>query len=114
LFLLKKPSNYWLSTPRSANLPATAHFRLSSPQLLVILQLALVMEGRIMASKPLTAEELAEQLGVRPSTIKTWARRGWIPVIKPSPRIRRFDLDDVLRATTANMPRGKRRQAKIP
>lgn len=46
----------------------------------------------------LTAAELAERLKLRPSTIKEWARRGRIPQVVLSPRVRRFDYEAVLRA----------------
>ena len=46
----------------------------------------------------LTAEELAERLRVRPSTIRLWAREGLIPVVKIGAKILRFDLGDVLGA----------------
>jgi len=49
------------------------------------------MSGRLMA-----AEELAERLGVSPSTIVGWAKAGVIPEIRPSPRIGRFDYEDVV------------------
>lgn len=44
----------------------------------------------------LTAEQLADHLQVRPSTIRLWAREGLIPVIRVGGRVLRFDLDDVL------------------
>ena len=46
----------------------------------------------------LTAEELAERLRVRPNTVKAWARDGRIPAIRLSPKIIRFDLDEVVEA----------------
>ena len=46
----------------------------------------------------LTAEQLAEQLSVSPSTVKTWSRSGLIPQIRISPKIIRFDPDAVIDA----------------
>ena len=37
--------------------------------------------------KLLTAEEIADALQVRPSTVRLWARRGWIPRIRLSPKV---------------------------
>ena len=49
--------------------------------------------------KPLkTADELAEQYGVKGSTIKRWARDGKIPSIRPSTKTLRFDEEAVLTA----------------
>lgn len=45
----------------------------------------------------LTAEELAVHLRLRPSTVKAWAREGRIPVIRPTKRVARFDLEAVIR-----------------
>lgn len=44
----------------------------------------------------LTAQELADRLAVSRQTVNTWAREGLIPEVRPSPRIRRFDYDDVV------------------
>ena len=46
----------------------------------------------------LTAEEVADALQVRPSTIRLWARRGWIPTIRLTPKVVRYDLASVVRA----------------
>ncbi len=48
--------------------------------------------------KLLTAEEIADALQVRPSTVRLWARRGWIPRIRLSPKVVRYDLDAVVDA----------------
>lgn len=42
-----------------------------------------------------TAAEIAALYQVKVSTIKTWARQGIIPVVKPTDRVLRFDLDAV-------------------
>ena len=44
----------------------------------------------------LTAEELAERLHVRPSTVREWARRGKIPTVRLSPKVVRYDLSAVV------------------
>ena len=44
----------------------------------------------------LTAEELAERLHVRPSTVREWARRGRIPTVRLSPKVVRYDLSAVV------------------
>lgn len=49
-------------------------------------------------SSLLTGRELAERLRVSPDTIRHWARIGRIPVVRYSPRVRRFDLEAVLTA----------------
>lgn len=46
----------------------------------------------------MTKEEVAMELGVAPSTIRLWARTGRIPEIHITPKVRRFDLADVLEA----------------
>jgi excisionase family DNA binding protein len=55
----------------------------------------------------LTAEELAERLAVSPFTIVKWAKERRIPEIRPSPRIRRFDYNDVVQALKGR-PNGER------
>ncbi len=46
----------------------------------------------------LTAEELAERLHVRPSTVRKWARHGRIPMVRLSPKVVRFSVADVIEA----------------
>ena len=46
----------------------------------------------------LTAEELAERLRLRPRTIRRWYRRGFIPAIRFSPKVVRYDLAEVIEA----------------
>ena len=48
-----------------------------------------------------TADQLAEHLQIRPSTVRLWARTGKIPVRILSPKVQRFDLADVLAAIDA-------------
>lgn len=46
----------------------------------------------------LNTDELADVLKVSPETVRTWAKRGIIPELRPSPRVRRFVLADVVDA----------------
>lgn len=48
----------------------------------------------------ITAEELAERLRLRPSTIRRWSQDGLIPSIKLTGRVTRFDFDAVRAALT--------------
>lgn len=43
----------------------------------------------------LTAEELAERLGLEPETIRRWAVSGLIPSYRCGKRVVRFDYDEV-------------------
>jgi len=45
----------------------------------------------------LTADELAARLKVKASTVREWMRRGVIPAIRLTPKVIRFDLDQVLK-----------------
>ena len=51
-----------------------------------------------MPDNLLTPEQLAERLGVKPSTIQQWAKIGKIPEIRISAKVRRFDYDEVIAA----------------
>lgn len=46
----------------------------------------------------LTARQLAMRLQVSPDTVRGWARAGKIPEIRLSAKVRRFDLEQVLKA----------------
>jgi excisionase family DNA binding protein len=46
----------------------------------------------------LTTDELAARLHLRPSTIQRWAREGRIPAVRPTPKVVRYDLAEVVRA----------------
>ncbi len=53
----------------------------------------------------LTADELATRLGVKAGTVKRWGRDGWIPVIRLTPKIIRFSLENVINALTERTKR---------
>jgi len=50
------------------------------------------------ASSLVTAEQLAQRLQVRKTTVDHWARIGTIPSVRIGPRIVRFDLAVVYKA----------------
>jgi hypothetical protein len=58
-------------------------------------------------SEILDARGLAVRLRVRPATVLTWARRGWIPCLRAGRRPVLFDLAEVERALK---DRAKRRE----
>jgi len=51
-----------------------------------------------MGKKILTAEELAAELKLKPRTIRAWAQQKKIPSLRISPKVLRFDLDEVQRS----------------
>ena len=55
----------------------------------------------------LTVNELAARLKVRPSTVRTWMHRGVIPAIRLTPKVVRFDLDQVVEAMRDNAMGGR-------
>ncbi|MHC4399218.1 MAG: helix-turn-helix domain-containing protein [Planctomycetota bacterium] len=58
--------------------------------------------------KLVTSHELAGILRVTPETVRTWARRKWIPCLRASRRPVLFDLkevEEVLRARAAKRKR---------
>jgi len=55
----------------------------------------------------LTADALADRLNVRPSTIRRWAQRGRIPMVRLTPKVVRYDLGAVVAALThGQQPKG--------
>ena len=52
------------------------------------------------AMELLAAEELAERLRVRASTVRAWSRRGLIPRVQLSPKLIRYDQRAVVAALT--------------
>ena len=51
-----------------------------------------------MENDLLTAEQLADRLAVKPRTIREWFRAGLIPATRLSPKVIRYNLDDVVKA----------------
>lgn len=51
-----------------------------------------------MPKRILTAHELADRLDLKESTIRKWGKSGLIPWIKPTPKVIRFDVGDVVAA----------------
>ena len=49
-----------------------------------------------------TAETLAADLGVVPTTVLKWARRGIIPAVRVGRKFIRFDREQVYRALVAS------------
>lgn len=56
----------------------------------------------------LTVDELAQFLRVQPDTIRSWARKGLIPSLRPNPRILRFEVRAVVKALRKITKDGKR------
>ncbi|MFA6242040.1 MAG: helix-turn-helix domain-containing protein [Candidatus Hydrogenedentales bacterium] len=52
-------------------------------------------------SELVTAEEIADRLCLRPSTIKRWAQENIIPALRLSGKVVRFDPEAVERALRA-------------
>jgi excisionase family DNA binding protein len=46
----------------------------------------------------MTARELAKRLRVSPETVRAWARRGFIPTMRLSPKVIRYNAEAVLKA----------------
>ena len=44
----------------------------------------------------LTAEQLADRLGVKPRTVRVWLRAGLIPAKRLTPKVIRYDLNHVV------------------
>ncbi len=59
-----------------------------------------------------TAGEIAAAWRVKADTIRSWARRGLIPAIRPSPKVVRFDPAEVRTAIVERAATGSRR-AKV-
>jgi excisionase family DNA binding protein len=55
-------------------------------------------KGYVMAQEILTANELADRLQLKPGTVRSWAREGRIPALRPTPKVLRFELQRVLEA----------------
>ena len=46
----------------------------------------------------LTAGQLAQRLGVKPRTVRNWLRAGLIPATRLTPKVIRYDLQQVVTA----------------
>lgn len=55
-----------------------------------------------MQTELLTATELAGRLRVQVDTVRRWAREGRIPCLRPSPKVVRFELGQVVAAIRAD------------
>ena len=44
----------------------------------------------------LNSEQLASRLGVKPRTVQQWQQDGLIPAIRLTPKVIRYNLDDVV------------------
>ncbi len=51
-----------------------------------------------MEQEIVTVKELAERLQLKPETIRIWARQGLIPSLRPTPKVLRFEMRNVLAA----------------
>ena len=51
-----------------------------------------------MSDDLLTAEQLAKRLGISPRTVKGWLQAGHIPATRLTPKVIRYELDDVVAA----------------
>lgn len=58
------------------------------------------------ATELLTARELAKRLLVSPETVRAWARRGFIPTLRLSPKVIRFRAEAVLAALSTTPAKG--------
>ena len=54
-----------------------------------------------MENDLLTAEQLADRLGVQPRTVSHWLRAGLIPAKRLTPKVIRYSLDDVVASLQA-------------
>ena len=57
----------------------------------------------VVADRPrlLNATQMAQEIGVKPTTLKSWARQKLVPCIKPTRRTLRFDPEQVFLALQA-------------
>jgi len=57
-------------------------------------------KGRNMAKQWLTAEDIANELGIHPETVRTWIRNRELPAVqlKRTYRVKREDYEEFLRS----------------
>jgi excisionase family DNA binding protein len=58
------------------------------------------------ATELLTARELAKRLRVSPETVRAWARRGCIPMLRLSPKVIRYNAEAVLAVLSTTPAKG--------
>ncbi len=49
-----------------------------------------------MENDLLTADQLANRLGVKPRTVRQWHQTGLIPATRLTPKVIRYNLDEVV------------------
>ena len=54
----------------------------------------------IVKSRLETAEQLADRLKVKPDTVRGWGRKGLIPCVRITPKVIRYDPEEVVRTLT--------------
>jgi hypothetical protein len=59
-------------------------------------------DGTLNSSELLTLTQLAHRLSLRPRTVQIWVRHGRIPVLRITPKVLRFEWDQVLEALRNN------------
>lgn len=59
------------------------------------------------ATELMTARELAKRLRVSPETVRAWARRGYIPTLRLSPKVIRYNAEAVLAVLAERAEKGE-------
>ena len=57
-----------------------------------------------MENDLMSAQQLAKRLGVKPSTVRRWFRAGLIPAKRLTPKVIRFNLDEVVTSLQDRQP----------
>ena len=69
--------------------------------------------GLVMDEGFITVDELAKRLRLKPCTVRRWANKGFIPAVRITPKVLRFDAADVERALMEHAEkRAARREGK--